>query len=120
MTIQTNIPTPRADEPTNRLDRWAAEHGILTTPADLPKDVEQSDVYREFLRWPTFLWIPGIVVALTWVASKSLLAAVPVAFGLTTVACLFALRAARARLAERLSRAGLIGLVPQPRSGRNS
>lgn len=120
MTIQSHTSTPRPTQPPNRLDRWAGQHGILTTPAGLSEDVRQGDVYREFLRWPTFLWIPGIVTILAVVAMRSFIVAVPVAFLLTTFACVFALRRARARLAARVARAGLVGLVPRPRSDRTS
>jgi hypothetical protein len=122
MSIQTPTQNPAPATrrlPTASLDYFAEQHR-LRTPAYLPQDVEPADVYREFLRLPTLLWIPVSVALLVYVALHSFLLMVPCAVVLSTITSFSALARARARLAERHLRALTMGLIPVPRSGTDS
>lgn len=103
-----DAPAPAAPAPA----RPAAVAHSLFFPAGA-KDVRQVDLYREFLRWPTFLWIPLSVAVLVAVGLHHQIAAVPCGVLLATIATLHAARRACARVT---ARAALAAMVPQPRA----
>jgi Flp pilus assembly protein TadB len=75
------------------------------------EQVRQRDLLREFLRFPTVVWLPASVTILVVVGLQSLLAAAPSAVALATAATIHALHRASART----SRRNAVSLVPQQR-----
>jgi hypothetical protein len=82
-------------------------------------DLRQRDLYREFARWPSMLWLPAIVAVLTIVGMHSVLAAVPCALALSTAAVLTSVHRACKRLHARSEIAAITDLIPYQRSANS-
>ena len=76
--------------------------------------VTRGELAREFLRWPTLLWLPIEVTMLVLVGLASPLAAVPVALLISTVATVNATRRAAGKKASP-NAASFMAELPKPR-----
>lgn len=75
------------------------------------EQIRQRDMLREFVRFPSLLWLPASIAILVFVATHSLLAAAPCGVLLSTVATIHTLHRASARASGRAATT----LIPRQR-----
>jgi hypothetical protein len=115
MTLQTSTRTAtHAPTTTPSPNQKAARSGLLRPPG--VEQLTQSELYREFLRWPMFLFLPASVAVLVVIGMQSLVAAAVCAPLLATIATVAATRRACARMIARSVKTTVTELIPQPRS----
>jgi hypothetical protein len=118
MSANTTTPRPAAavaSLPTRHRREVPPKRSKLLPPG--AEDLNVGQLYRELVRWPTMLWLPAAVAVIVMVALQSVLAAVPCAIVVSTLAICDATRRAARRVAARESAATVTELLPRPRFG---